>query len=473
VETLIDDTWTADDLRPSLLTDTRDLGSLNAHFQHYRLFAANGGADGLYASEIADTAVYDRALVFSVGCHSGLNVADDESASPQTGTDWPQAFLRQGATFIGNTGYGYGDSDLIAYSERLMTQFVEELAYWPGGEPQSVGQALLRAKQRYFGSAAADTWSSYDEKVMAEATLYGLPMLRVRLPNGTTTPPEGIGLQLEVHAGEMVTTPLDFSFQYEQHDLGSLGSYYTVSGSTETYAVSGRPVLPQTGVNIEVPGTLAHGALLVGGTFVDEAGFDPLISRVVTDHLYTAGDAELPFPVQAWYPAQMGTVNRFLSIDGISHERLVLVPGQFRATTDADETVGVHRRYTDLAFEVYHAPYEVTDFEPPTIWAVQAVESADGVQFRVDAEDDSGSMMRVVVLYRGQEVNTWSMLDLAYDANTGWAEGQVAGLGDSVYYFAQAVDPAGNVVLALDHGQAFTGVLARPVYLPTVLRNYP
>jgi hypothetical protein len=393
----------------------------------------------------------------------------------ETGTDWAQAFLRQGATFIGNTGYAYGDSDQIAYSERLMTLLVEELAYHPQGQPQSVGQALLRAKQRYFGSVSADTWSTYDEKVMAEATLYGLPMLRVGMPNGTTTPPEGVGLQVEVEGGELVTTPLALSFEYEQHDLGALGAYYTVSGAKEAYAISGRPALPQTGVNIQIPGTFAHGALMVGGTFIDEEGYDPLVSRVVTDQLYLDSDAELPFPVEEWYPAQIGTVNRFLTIDGTSHERLVIVPGQFRATTDADQTVGVHRRYSALAFTVYHAPYGETDFQTPTIWSVEATRAAGDVQFRVHAEDDSGTVMRVVILYRSHNANTWSMLELPYDAGTGWAEGSAPGLGDSIYYFAQAVDSSGNVALALDHGQAFslgTGDL-ESVYLPAVLRDYP
>jgi hypothetical protein len=311
--------------------------------------------------------------------------------------------------------------------------------------------------------------------VMAEATLSGLPMLRVSLPNPTEAPPEGVGLQVEVEMGQLVTTPLALSFSYERHDVGSLGAYYTVSGSDETYVVSGRPVLPQTGINVQIPGTFARGALMVGGTFVDEEGFDPLISRVVTDHLYLPGDAELPFPVEAWYPAQIGTANRFLTIDGMSHERLVVVPGQFQATTGADKTVGVHRRYTELAFEVYHAPYEATDFQPPTIWAVEAIESAGDVEFRVRAEDDSGSVMRVVVLYRDPVVSTWSMLELSYDPGTGWADGLVTGLGDSIHYFAQAVDPTGNVALALDHGQAFDSVPAdlESVYLPAVLRGYP
>jgi len=179
--------------------------------------------------------------------------------------------------------------------------------------------------------------------------------------------------------------------------------------------------------------------------------------------------------VEAWYPSHIGTANRFLTIDGIPHERLVVVPGQFRATTDADKTVGVHRRYTELAFEVYHAPYEATDFQPPTIWAVEAIEAAGDVRFRVRAEDDSGSVMRVVVLYRDPGVSTWSMLELSYDPGTGWAEGLVTGLGESIQYLAQAVDSTGNVALALDHGQAFGSVAIdfEFVYLPAVLRGYP
>ena len=37
-------------------------------------------------------------------------------------------------------------------------------------------------------------------------------------------------------------------------------------------------------------------------------------------------------------------VNRFLAIDGQSRERLVVVPGQFRASTDGTPTVGTQRQ---------------------------------------------------------------------------------------------------------------------------------
>ena len=63
-------------------------------------------------------AILDNSLTFSVGCHSGLNVPDADAFDLQSGTDWAQSFVRQRATFIGNTGYGYGDSELIAYSGR-------------------------------------------------------------------------------------------------------------------------------------------------------------------------------------------------------------------------------------------------------------------------------------------------------------------------------------------------------------------
>lgn len=55
--------------------------------------------------------------------------------------DFAQALVGNGATYIANTGFGYGDADTIGYSERLIQLFVEELLQ--GG---AVGAALQRAK---------------------------------------------------------------------------------------------------------------------------------------------------------------------------------------------------------------------------------------------------------------------------------------------------------------------------------------
>ena len=45
--------------------------------------------------------------------------SDIAGATPQYQYDFPSAALKQGGNWIGNTGFGYGDSDLIAYSEKL------------------------------------------------------------------------------------------------------------------------------------------------------------------------------------------------------------------------------------------------------------------------------------------------------------------------------------------------------------------
>ncbi len=70
-----------------------------------------------------------------------------------------------------------------------MVNFVNQLGYNPTGAAEnnpSVGGSLMEAKHQYFNSLAAGTLSVYDEKIMGEMTLYGLPMQKVKLPNQTT-----------------------------------------------------------------------------------------------------------------------------------------------------------------------------------------------------------------------------------------------------------------------------------------------
>jgi len=134
----------------------------------------------------------------------------------------------------------------------------------------------------------------------------------------------------------------------------------------------------------------------------------------------------------------------------------------------------VERLYSQLSFEVYHAPYTATDYAAPTIWTVEAIDAGDGITLRVQVEDESGAISRVVVLYREENVTTWSKAELTYDPGTGWATGSAGEPSGEFYYFAQAVDGTGNVTLAMDHGRAFTGVRREEhdVYLPLVLRNW-
>jgi hypothetical protein len=482
LDTLIDNTWLADDFRNYFfdLSDAHDLNSLNSHFEHHRLIP--NGAEYVYAAEVTtDTTEYKHALIFTVGCHSGLNVPDDDQPDPQLAADWAQVFLAKQALFIGNTGFGYGDSDLIAYSERLMTNFVQELGYWHNGNMPTVGIALARAKQRYFNSTGAESFSNYDEKALEEMTLYGLPMMGISVPNTTTVPPGGGPLGKtsmtvldSVHAAQAITvTTHTFDsndLAYDMNSVAGLGNYFTLQGSEDVHVAGGRPIQPRVSTDIHLADTIAHGVLMLGGTFTDIPNFNPVMSRMITEELYLVD--EPPYPTDEWYPVSPATINRFLNAQtGQSNERLVLIPGQFRATGSVSPTVGVERLYTALQLEVYHASFDEDDFVAPAIFEVDTYPSTGQVDFEVLVNDDDGPVMRVVVLYRSAGSNVWQSAELVYDPDEETATGTVLGLGGTVEFIVQAVDSAGNVALSLDHGKPYT-VLAGPLqlFLPIVKR---
>jgi hypothetical protein len=210
---------------------------------------------------------------------------------------------------------------------------------------------------------------------------------------------------------------------------------------------------------------------MVGGTFHDRA-IDPVISRVVTDELYV--EAEPAYPTPSWYPLQLGGVNRYLGLDGVSHDKLVVTPGQFRATTLSTDTatLGTQRLYDELHFEIYHAPFGATDFIAPSVWQVQASGGTDTLRFRVEVTDDSGQVERVVVLYRTASSQRWQKAELAYNPETNFAEGTAPLVTGNLYYFVQAVDPTGNVALVLDRGNPFQATIGLDsyIYLPLVLK---
>lgn len=354
----------------------------------------------------------------------------------------------------------------------------------------TAGSALMQAKQRYYNSAAAGTLSNYDEKILGVMTLYGLPMLGVSMPvtQATYSAQHNDMQSASPAAGAVFTTSTALTFTYTAHTQGDWGTYYTVNGGNDVSVSAGRPVAPRATVPVYEPGSLARGVLMVGGAFVDTADFDPVISRIVTDSVFL--EDEPAFLVSGWYPVNPGAINRLLTIDGVVHEQLVVIPTQFMATTLTTPTTGMLRRYTDLQFEVYHAPFDAADFIAPSIWGVTAISSTEGLDFVVwlddTAEDDdpTASIARVVMLYQLDDETTWRKAELTYEPNpngVGRAVGRVAPLTTGrISYFAQAVDRTGNVALALQHGAPFTAVeIVTPVepagatiYLPLVLRGY-
>ena len=253
--TLINDSWTAAVFSSTLfaLAEGPDIISFNSHFDHFRMFPND--ANDIFATQITATTDYAGALVYSVGCHAGLNMPDSEALNSTHGRDWSQAFLSQQATFIGSTGYAYGDSDLVAYSELLMANFTEALSDWSEG-PQTVGLALMMAKHDYFNSLAGGTFSNYDEKVLEEMTLYGLPMLRINMPLTTTNAPaSALGMTAMASNGLVTQTAVSLSFSYTLQTVAGVGSYYELNQpEADVYVSAGRPSQPRLDIEIDQPG---------------------------------------------------------------------------------------------------------------------------------------------------------------------------------------------------------------------------
>ena len=489
----IDNNWRGPAFRDVAFAGQRyGLISLNSHFDH-RLFFPNGddvAPNLVFADEVNDNPNNNFAgtLVFSVGCHSGLNVRDAwyQPGTPFDGADWAQMFAGEGAAFIGNTGFGYGDADLLAYSERLMLNFVNQLGYNPTGSPAanpSVGGALLEAKQQYFNEKAGGTLSAYDEKLLGEMTLYGLPMQRVELPNQVTDEPDGgtpgivtNGVETTAAAPEgetpaapipgLTQTPLNLSLDYEQVNVAR-GSYFRVEGGT-TLESGERPVLPLATVSRDDSNDVTRGVLMLGGTFNDTPNFDPVIIGIVPEDSDSLPANELRFDVPQWYTYVPATISRFWDVDeGRFSQDIVVVPGQFHATSTSDspKTVGTMRLYSALQLLVYEGPGTEPDYQSPGVWDVDAVNpTGKVVTFNALVRDTAAApfapatgILRVVVLYRHVNSNTWSKLDLDYNPVSEIAGKSVIVPQNGQYeYFVQAVDNAGNVALTMDHGNTFS-----------------
>jgi hypothetical protein len=169
----IDETWGAADALAGINTTAAAFTSVNGHYDHFRALPAaafNGTQPDLLHAR--DAAPAGGSLLFNLGCHGGLNVpAVSVALASETERlgDWPQRAAGRGALTVGNTGYGYGDTETVAYSERLIAEFARNV----GSGDVAAGQALLFAKQHY--AATLGTGDDYDAKALAIGTFYGPP----------------------------------------------------------------------------------------------------------------------------------------------------------------------------------------------------------------------------------------------------------------------------------------------------------
>jgi hypothetical protein len=442
-DTQINDTWIRDDLLDSWQRRsdgvTLDLVSVNAHFEHWRAEPANGAGGLVYSTDISDVA---NQVAYSMGCHGGLNVPDSSVSHPDGWLDFSQAFAQNGAAaWVANTGFGYGVDDTIAASEQLMLFFTQELGFDNGSGGVAVGQALVNAKQRYTGNATFGGFSVFDEKSMIEATLYGLPMYAVTVPN-----PQDIGgsdiivnKTAEVPADPMGSITYSIQADPEQKDT-EYGTYFHIGD--EVQAWPGRPIQPRAAYVLdEMAGQIPHGQILLNAYYSDIPSFDPVVAIPVTQDSLP----EPSFNAPGWYPSKLWSINRFGD-----QNRSTLVFGQFEPDLD------VERLYDSLVLETFYSA-DTMDFDPPLIWGLASeIDAAGAIGFAATVED--AERVWVTVSYpNGDGTGNLQSFEMIRESNDPavWTA-DVTNIDPaylySTEYYVQALDASGNVATASKEG---------------------
>ena len=138
-----------------LLNAGADAGDVNAHFTHYGGLSARGynqyhddldySGEFLSSKAIAGAGPFTGKLFFSMGCHAGLSVPDEQvgRAGRLRGTipirelDIAQAVAQRRGVLVASTGFGFGDTEGIAGTEALIGNFAEQATTGDQNSPRS------------------------------------------------------------------------------------------------------------------------------------------------------------------------------------------------------------------------------------------------------------------------------------------------------------------------------------------------
>ena len=412
------------------------INSWNGHYDNYEALAANGDHSSLLTT--ADLAVHPLSggIFFTMGCHAGFQTTDaivGGTAPDGSSLDWAEAFAQSGTGFVGNTGFGLGNTDSVAFSEELMADFATHL-----NGALSIGEALARAKQDYYLGRTA--FSSYDEKTLTEAELYGLPMYGV----GTNAAPLSLALAASpdpVTGALSSTSPTQGSLaplagttaQVAGFDVtphfeatpwsGVHGQYFTNGGQVQ--APNYRPLQPFVTLGAARSGLTAHGVLIDALSSSDVPGFNPDNVRPTVD--LSANEPEPQFAEEAW-PEKVPTLVSLSGAGGLQ-QSLNLTTGQF--FTDADTHSGVERLWTHVGGRVTYSTS--SDFTPPSIDSVDAFVANGLVTFTGHFSDltetgAAGTVALAQVVYDVDGAGHWHALPLQLDPTTGaWSGGAAFG----------------------------------------------
>jgi hypothetical protein len=476
--TLINDTWSKAQLLAAAFPTggSAAINDWNGHYDNHQALAADGNQSNLITTaDLTGLHALSGGIFFTMGCHAGFQTTDAivGSASPDK-LDWAEYFAGSGTSFVGNTGFGLGNTDSVAFSEELMAAFAGNL-----GGSLSIGAALANAKQSYYLGRTA--FSSYDEKTLSEAELYGLPMYGVgiapaalgaplapaptapivspdpvRGASSSTSPNQGTLTALPSTSADVASFDVVPSFTARS---GSHGDYLTNAGQVQ--APNYRPLQPFVTLPATRTGTVAHGVLIDGLTSSDLTPFNPDNVRPTLD--LTANELEPQFADEAW-PTKVPTLVSLDDANGL-RQNLNLTTGQF--FTDGATHAGVERKWTHIAGRVTYS--SSTDFVPPTVDSIDAFLSGGTVTFsgRFGDLTETGALGAVAlaqVVYDVDNTGAWQALPLQFDSTTDAWSGGAAFSGAAVQYFVEACDGAGNCGYSSNKGRYFD---AQPLPAPS------
>ena len=318
----------------------------------------------------------------------------------------------------------------------------------------SVGQALAAAKRHYCSTEAE--FDYYDEKIIQEATLYGLPMYEFHT-SGTMTVAEAESEPYTL-AAQSISVAVEGltrnSVSYEFPEFAAMaaddGVIYTLADQVQID--DGAPIQPRVAVDVTFIKITAHGVVFRGGTYTDTRSFDPVVDVAVTEEITVT---EPDFGAPGWYPLVPYSLNRLED-----EETLVQVLGQFHPDRDTE------RLYSRVSFDIYYHDSS-TDWTAPAVVRVWSVLQNEEASVSVEATDEAG--IHTVVVAHTDGTGNWKSVELGYDG-TLWTESFPATA--SPEFFVQVVDGAGNVAVDDNGGRCFRpGEGGHAVYLPLAVRN--
>lgn len=472
--------WTADNLRQALFSKRHDIVFLAGHFSASETLAADFMTH-MFAFELAGSPIdFGNSLIFSAGCHSGYNMAGpDFIPGVSIEPDWTRACAQKKATLVAGTGYQYGDTDFIEYSERLYLEFAQQLR--SGSGPVPVGQALLQAKHAFL--AETPEVRGIHAKSYLEATLFGLPMISVQMPAArravggavpvvstvtpiTTDPGKTLGLGY----ADVVVMPNLVPHQVTLSNTvdSTLTTATYLSGNDGVVNNPAEPVLPLEVRNATVPTTVLRGVGFRAGTFSDVLGNVPFTGAPTE----TIRGVHAAFLSEVFYPMQPWGVNYFGGLcgglDGLT--RLISIPAQFKSDSSTAIT-GTLREFSEMDFRLFYNSNLTTYVSngvvsipglsaPPSISGILGTTSGGSVTLSAHVVGNpSAGIQGVWVTYtasNGTYAGKWQSLDLTQSPvdSTLWT-GVLPLNGTAsqdIRYMVQAVNGIGEVALDTKFG---------------------